>query len=366
MENNHLTYFKIENFKKFESLEVNDIGQFNLIVGDNNVGKTCLLEALLLNTSIKENLGLFNTLLKVRNPQFQSPKMSKENSHFNADYNLFTICSNNREKPFRLLLKKNDSSLNFEYRVENIYGKLKDQHNTELKNFAKNVIEEYPEIDELSENWLFAFLNNKPIYIVDVTSKYYKNFVNVEYSTSIIQMKDGYDSTLFIKYSLLNPNQEKELVFLLNNVFTDLQIQNIRINQFEIQITTKTRNYYHPISEYGGGMMRYFRFIIEIIQCEDNRIMIDEVEIGVHHTKYKEFWKNILKLVENKKIQLFATTHSQECTEAYIQASADLDVTNNIRLIKLEESTNKDKIYSSTFTYNQISAGLDSNVELRG
>ena len=47
MENNHFSYFKIENFKKFDSLEVSDIGQFNLIVGDNNVGKTCLLEALL-------------------------------------------------------------------------------------------------------------------------------------------------------------------------------------------------------------------------------------------------------------------------------------------------------------------------------
>ena len=47
MKNNHLKYLKIENFKKFDFLEVKDIGQFNLIVGDNNVGKTCLLEALL-------------------------------------------------------------------------------------------------------------------------------------------------------------------------------------------------------------------------------------------------------------------------------------------------------------------------------
>ena len=47
MEAKHLSYFKVENFKRFDSLEVNDIGQFNLIVGDNNVGKTSLLEALL-------------------------------------------------------------------------------------------------------------------------------------------------------------------------------------------------------------------------------------------------------------------------------------------------------------------------------
>src|SRR5438094_8588307 len=43
----HLSYFKVENFKRFESFEMKDLGQFNLIVGDNNVGKTSVLEALL-------------------------------------------------------------------------------------------------------------------------------------------------------------------------------------------------------------------------------------------------------------------------------------------------------------------------------
>jgi AAA15 family ATPase/GTPase len=47
MNEKHLSYFKIENFKRFESFEMNDIGQFNLILGDNNVGKTSVLEALL-------------------------------------------------------------------------------------------------------------------------------------------------------------------------------------------------------------------------------------------------------------------------------------------------------------------------------
>ena len=47
METKHLSYFKVENFKRFDNLEVKDIGQFNFIVGDNNVGKTSLLEALL-------------------------------------------------------------------------------------------------------------------------------------------------------------------------------------------------------------------------------------------------------------------------------------------------------------------------------
>ncbi|MBL7827699.1 MAG: AAA family ATPase, partial [Saprospiraceae bacterium] len=46
MKNEHLTSFRVENFKKFDALELTDIGQFNLFVGDNNVGKTSLLESI--------------------------------------------------------------------------------------------------------------------------------------------------------------------------------------------------------------------------------------------------------------------------------------------------------------------------------
>ena len=59
----HLTYFKVENFKRFESFEMKDLGQFNLIVGDNNVGKTSVLEALLDNSERGATLNnLFGAL----------------------------------------------------------------------------------------------------------------------------------------------------------------------------------------------------------------------------------------------------------------------------------------------------------------
>ena len=60
----HLTYFKVENFKRFESFEMKDLGQFNLIVGDNNVGKTSVLEALLIDI---DPSFYFNNLIKALN-----------------------------------------------------------------------------------------------------------------------------------------------------------------------------------------------------------------------------------------------------------------------------------------------------------
>ena len=39
---------QIERFRGFQSLDISDFGQFNVIVGENNSGKSSLLEALLL------------------------------------------------------------------------------------------------------------------------------------------------------------------------------------------------------------------------------------------------------------------------------------------------------------------------------
>jgi len=44
MNKNHLSSLKIENFKKFDTFEIENIGQYNLLIGDNGIGKTTVLE----------------------------------------------------------------------------------------------------------------------------------------------------------------------------------------------------------------------------------------------------------------------------------------------------------------------------------
>ena len=56
----------IENFKCFEHLELSDLGQFNLITGKNNVGKSSLLEALLFANASTDADSL-NAVCELRN-----------------------------------------------------------------------------------------------------------------------------------------------------------------------------------------------------------------------------------------------------------------------------------------------------------
>ena len=49
----HFSKFKVENFKRFENFEMDNLGQFNVIVGDNNVGKSSILEALMIDPKVE-------------------------------------------------------------------------------------------------------------------------------------------------------------------------------------------------------------------------------------------------------------------------------------------------------------------------
>jgi AAA15 family ATPase/GTPase len=360
----HLTYFKIKNFKRFESLEVKNIGQINLIVGDNNIGKTSFLEALILNSKVKENLGVFHTILKSKNPMYETVKMTKVNPIANYRDNIFARFLNKLDVPLELKLEKKNSSYNLEYKVENKNEKLSQQENEELKQFAKIVIETYREIDTLSENWLFTYVDNKPIYIIDITSKFYANFANTYWTLPLISLKDSFDSELFVDYLKFDPKKEEYVLRLLNEIFTNIKIQKIRAISNTIQIATSERYAYHSITEYGDGLLRALKFIIKLISTDNPRIMIDEVEAGVHFSKQKDLWKILFQLSNETEKQLFCTTHSQECIEAFFNAAKESGFDEKIRLIELERGN--EKTYASTYTFDQIKSGLISNVNLRG
>lgn len=360
----HLTYFNVKNFKRFESLEVKNIGQINLVVGDNNVGKTSFLEALVLNSELKENIGVFYTILKSKNPMYQPVRMSKSNPVSNYRDNIFARFLNNIDLPFELNLEKENPLYNLNYKVEHKHEKLSQQENEELKSFARNVIEEYPEIDTVSENWLFAYIEDKPTYIIDLTSKFYQNFVETYWSLPLISLKDSFDAELFADYLKLDLRKEEYIVRLLNEIFTNIKIQKIRATSNTIQIATKDRYAYHSITEYGDGLLRALRFIIKVISTDNARIMIDEVEAGVHFSKQKELWRILFELSNETGVQLFCTTHSQECIEAFINAAKETDFEDKIRLIELERGN--EKTYASTYIFDQIKSGIISNVNLRG
>ena len=72
---------------------------------------------------------------------------------------------------------------------------------------------------------------------------------------------------------------------------------------------------------------------------------------------------NIINVCGELNVQLFATTHSKECIEAYVNAAKEINKENVIRLIELKDY--ESEIYSNTLKYESIITSLESNIELR-
>jgi AAA15 family ATPase/GTPase len=156
------------------------------------------------------------------------------------------------------------------------------------------------------------------------------------------------------KVNDLSYNHKKELIKILNKIF-DLKILDFLTKYHGengmISIATELNENYVPITQFGDGFNKIFRYIVEIIyvrENKDNRIMIDEIDTGIHYTKHQDFWSNILTVCKEMGVQLFATTHSKEFAQAYVEAAKILDISiqKELRLIELYHS--KDKVFSGT------------------
>jgi AAA15 family ATPase/GTPase len=78
-----------------------------------------------------------------------------------------------------------------------------------------------------------------------------------------------------------------------------------------------------------------FGIALSLVNCEDGMLFIDEIESGLHYSVLPDVWKLIFKTAKDLNVQVFATTHSKDCIEAFTQAAID-DEESDGMLIRLE------------------------------
>lgn len=386
--NNFITHFEVSNFKKFDHLVVEDIGQFNLITGDNNVGKTCLLEALLIdyNNDLENNISLLHRVLCNRNVHIHATNTTSknpiipENSFFDSLQNVksrkkieFLWEINENKKEFKFEAKKLEDLLESDFNKEKNHNFNIDRPLNWIK-FFKN-----KQFSELQFMYLDDFKKTKSkIYIplipknagfaIDINHLYHENIGL--YDSETVSISDVNELSHFAFTSISFEDKNKFIEYLRKLFFND--IQDVMVKPFFgrniLSIKLIRNNDYVPITFFGDGTNECIRYILEIMKFSNNRIMIDEIDTGIHYKKMKDFWKIILQVCKDENVQLFATTHSQECIESYAQAIEELGVEKDGRLMKLDEYLDKNnQTINSSITYNfdDIKFRLNTQTEMR-
>lgn len=306
----------IENFMLFKKLEIPTLKRVNLIGGRNNAGKTTLLEAIRILTS-HGNIKVINDILNNREVLVEG-------------YNL------NFEKLF-------------------CREALKDVIRTTL-NINELLIE------RLLPNGEFGLYglkigDQKPIplsFNVNYYPKENNTFIPFNYNFHTI-------SNLW-EHIVLTPKEEDLIKIIQNTIEPNLQRLDVGQNIVRVKLN-KLKNPI-PLGTLGDGVQRILLIALGLANAQNSYLLIDEIELGLHHSVLEKLWKMIFKYAKKWNIQVFVTTHSQDALRTFTYVASEEENKADAQFIRLQIGrTGKNE--AILFNTDRLIKMLDLKLEIR-
>lgn len=374
-------YFKnicINSFRGIRDLEMKNLGKVNLIVGDNNCGKTSILEAI----QFLRSPDSLNNALRIARIRDAIPSVFRSNIFSNfinmfPSYGNKAICiSSNYESPQHLL---GDRSLELE-----INGESKKVMFDRKEYFKSNesFSVRYP-ITMLDDGEIDVFegkilVNNDGLVtektfqidsIMSVTGRRIREdeFIRIRYLSPIDHMvKNVFDS--IIKNATYKKICIKALQ-LFDDDITDLQLQRDNYRNI-LEFIEHRKSGLMPITTYGDGIKKVLAIANMIAQSSDGILLIDEIDTAIHARYYDDIFKFIIKASEKYNVQLFITTHSIEAVDGLLKTRVIDEIYDDkddpIRVITLRKDKDLHKTLSRTMTGGEVHANREKfNFEVR-
>ncbi len=364
-----LKSLKIENFRCFPSFEMGQLGRLNLIVGTNNSGKTSILEALQLLLSKSPNFEVLSDVVINR-----SEYLDKEDDRDRDLVIRHLFCGHEIDIGSNILITGKDDINNIRKEItisidnkeisENSYlPMLYVKRTNYIKDFTKpNLhLEERFKIElVLSEDRNVSF----------------KSFQNAK---KVFAEKSSY--VCFVNSSSLSTEQALNLFEdVLLTPEEDLVIQVLQIIEPQIKrvapligkngykgsrgsfIVQTNENQRIPIGGMGDGMWRMLGLALAIVNAKDGVLLVDEIDTGLHFTVMSDMWKMLWETAKRLNVQIFATTHSNDCWTSLADiANAENPSEDGITIHRVE----KGKPHSIVFTERQIGIAAENDIEVR-
>ena len=341
---NHLLEFRVENFKRFKKLAVRDIGQFNLILGNNNAGKTSLLEALLFNPDLTTFSDHLLAVLRHKNVGGDYKE-----GHFSFFMNRDEVLESAdmyRDPHWKFKLQTRDSS---------------QQNSITDADFVLGI------------NHAGALYYDDSHSQDSVSSVTKKENANAHLLPLIpLSVSYGMDlSDMYSKYYVRDRPAKRRLLEALSAFIPDIEEIEVDTAITDYPVLVIARNNQRssiPLVSYGDGTIKLFRILMYLLCFRGNRLMIDEIDTGVHHSHTKDFWRIILQVASENEVQLFMTTHDKECLHYFnevLQEENMKQYQERARAIILVENFKTKDINAITSKFFELEHAIQFGNELR-
>jgi predicted ATP-dependent endonuclease of OLD family len=371
-----LKSLKIENFRCFPSFEMRQLGRLNLIVGTNNSGKTSILEAIQLLTSqphleilqiLKDTMTERGEYINDKNGEYELDirhlfydRMIQENSEFSIE------SYPNHFKDIRLYLTHiRDNILNSSGALETLIPSDERDLLPDLIGFELNIERRgnpYGKLtlplssdDGLSFNHIKGFrrdLRNLPAKTQFIGLSSLTTEKTIELFDQVVLTAE--EDLVTKALQILEPNIKR-----IAAKGSERSRQNSSRGNLFVQLANKQRI---PIGSMGDGMWRILGLALAIVNAKDGVLLVDEIDTGLHFTVMSDMWKMIWETAKRLNVQIFATTHSNDCWQSLADiANAENPSEDGITIHRVE----KGKLHSIIFTEDEIEIAAEEGIEVR-
>lgn len=370
-----LDSLEIRNFRAFRHLKIEHLGRVNLIVGKNNVGKTCLLEALWLYarrgspTVIADLLEARDEIRRVRAPGYA---IEIEERFSDVKY-LFYGRTDIREHDVSISIGPVDSQDDTLSIGVGWYARQTDE--TGQRKLIPLQPDEYTTVDEQVLG-LTIQMGTQPERTYLLETLFDRRFPRLQ----LPDLKDIH--CVFTSAMGLDKTQIGQLwdrIVLTNleeHILTALRIIAPAVERVSLvgEITPRMETTPRvpivkiagldspvPLRNLGEGMNRMFGIALSLINSGNGILLIDEIESGLHYSIQPDMWRLIFQVAYHLNVQVFATTHSWDCIEAFQQAAQEHKEEG--LLIRLEQR--QSNIVATLFDERRLGIAAREDIEVR-
>lgn len=355
-----LNSLKISGFRKYSELSIKNLGRINCVLGQNNVGKTSVLEAIYTWACGQNIIPLFTVpLSRSRYRGIQQPYWLMEEllSMFHEHKNLplemsFDGIYNGEHVSFEHTVYPSEILTEYDSSYKRFPEKLFLSNNEFLHQNSQEAAQKFfrlPSINsEAFAKWEIM-RNKKDIHTYNISvpimlAPEVKSFCSAKFIDVLDQIIIAENVQIYA--SLKRENILDEVISEIRCVFPEIvgfdMIPYPDGSQAPISVI-KENGTMLPLYAYGDGVQRWFYILGSIVLYRKSIICIDGIDIGFHPAAHEEFCSNILRAVKKNNVQLFLTTHNIEFIDNLLKATEKIsqEESESIKIITLRENADK-------------------------
>ena len=334
----------IETFRGIRDLHLENLSSINILTGDNNCGKTSILEVLQ-SWSQPDNFNTWGSLLRRGNMRLRRLSL------YEGFYDLFDI---NLEKKFihyqiqednctDVLLKATESIEEVSSaRKDEILGikrssqTIREDENSGYQLYIEG-LDDMPE--PLSRLELEIQINNNVVntkniyeeqlsipYVIDTEkNSYYHNVVYISPSRHT-------EGSIYLNSVLNDPELYEEMLGILRDYDEGIiSINYDMANELNpgsgrgvFKILSRSCKKALPLNVYGDGMKKALLLMSAVMKARNGVLLLDEFETAIHTSAMDRTFRWILRTCQKLNVQVFLTSHSREAIDKVLKCDPEL------------------------------------------